>query len=84
MKNIKTFEDFGNSLNESTIKVPAKIKNVDELDQYFWPYEANKAKEIWGKNSTISLPAKNDKVYRITYVFKDFHNKYLKLQLVKR
>ena len=79
MEYVKTFENF---LTESSIKIPARIKDVDEIDQYFWPYEANKVKEIWGSNNGIILPAKNDKSYKIKYISKG-GNKYLQLELVK-
>lgn len=84
MKHIHTFEGFLNEfeLHESAIKVPARIKDVDELDQYFWPHEAKLAKPIWGSNNTISLPAKNDKKYRIKYISKG-GNRYLQLELIK-
>lgn len=74
--------DFDGFLIESSIKIPTKIKDVDDIDQYFWPYEAEKAKKIWGSNNGIILPAKDDKSYRIKYIFKG-GNKYLQLELVK-
>ena len=80
MKHIKLFEEF---VNEGSTKIPARIKNEEDISNYFWAYEAGLAKEIWGSNSTIKLQAKNEKYYWITYVFKDFYNKYLQLKLVK-
>ncbi len=84
MEHIKSFEGFLNEweLNENVMKVPARITDPEELDQYFWPDSAKKAKQIWRSNSTIILPAKNDKKYRITYISKG-GNRYLQLKLVK-
>ena len=77
MKHIHTFESF---LNESAIKVPSKISDVDELHLYFDQREEYLAKEIWGRSAnSITLEAKNNKMYKITYVGKDFNNRFLKL-----
>lgn len=59
MKHIKLFEEFINE--DASFKVPAKITNIEDLNKYFYEYEANLAKNIWGSNSTIRLQARNSK-----------------------
>jgi len=79
---IKSFEEF-HGLNENSLKVPARISDINDIDNYFWGMSAERAKKIWGSNSATAVDAKNGKWYSITYKSKGFRDGYLHLKQVK-
>jgi len=79
---IKSFEEF-HELNENSLKVPARINDIDDIDNYFWGRSAEWAKKIWGSNSGAAVDAKNGKWYYVTYKSKGVGEGYLHLKQVK-
>ena len=68
------------------IKVPARIKQnqFDTLTQYFYEYEANRAKSIDSTNNTTVVYTYDGTAYWVKYVFKDFDNCYLHFRKAKK
>lgn len=78
--NIKEWQD--KYLNEAA-KIPRRIKSKSDIEKYFWGYDGEKAKEIWGTNTAMILQANNGKHYWVNYKFKDFGNSWLELKVAK-
>ena len=65
------------------MRVKARLQ-LGELKEFFEPAVASRiATDIWGKNTTIILPAQNGKHYWVSYKFKDFHTNYIATKVAK-
>ena len=65
------------------MRVKARLQ-LGELKEFFEPAVASRiATDIWGKNTTIILPAQNGKHYWVSYKFKDFYTNYIATKVAK-